>query len=77
MKTQSCKFRYYITARRSTINELVYFVNSPTQGPDVIPYAYSMAYRFETRKQAKETIKRFAEKWKGLHSWKANRENRS
>lgn len=71
MKTNG--FQYYVTARRPT-GETLFFCNSATQGPRMIPTAHSMARRFDSRKLAREQITKTAPGFKGLTGWQVNRE---
>lgn len=64
--------RYYLTATRPT-GEPLFFCNSATQGPAMVPSAHSMAYLFPSRKGAMEAAAHFAPSWKGLANWKTNR----
>ena len=58
---------YYIVGNQPTNYGVpVYYVVSPTQGEQLIPFAYSMAKRFDTSDEAREVCTRLSAKYKGL-----------
>lgn len=66
MKNNSIQFG--ILAYRSN-GERVYYVNNPTQGANMLPYAASLARKYTTKQSAKKDIPALSEKWIGLTGW--------
>lgn len=57
--------QYYIEAAQS-MGGALFFCSSVTQGERMVPFAYSMAVRFESKGKAIAKKKKLAEKYKGL-----------
>lgn len=47
-----------------------YYVSSATQGEKMIPFAYSIARRFDNVTEIRQVIKRMQPKYLGLTKWK-------
>jgi len=60
--------QYGICGYRSN-GERVYYVNNPTQGANMVPYAGSMARKYTSKKDAAKDIPALREKWVGISGW--------
>ena len=61
------KDQFYIVANQSgNYGVSEYYCISPTQGEQLVPFAYSMAKRFDSSDEAREVCTRLAAKYKGL-----------
>ncbi len=49
--------------------ERVFFCSSATQGDRMTPYAASIAYQFDTKKEAKNKMKSLENQYVGLVNW--------
>lgn len=65
-------FLYYVTADRPS-GEPLYLCDSSTQGRNMIPSAFSMAHRFDSRADAKSAIGKTKDGFKGLSNWRVCR----
>lgn len=60
--------QYGICGYRSN-GERVYYVNNPTQGANMVPYAASLARKYNDKKQATKDIPALREKFVGITEW--------
>ena len=62
------KDQFYIVANQAAGNYGVpeYYCISPTQGEQLVPFAYSMAKRFDNSDDAREVCTRLSAEYKGL-----------
>lgn len=61
------KDQFYIVANQPTNYGVPeYYCISPTQGEQLVPFAYSMAKRFDNSDEPREICTRLAAKYKGL-----------
>lgn len=47
----------------------VYYVNNPTQGANLVPFACSLARKYDSKKEAAKDIPALREKWVGITGW--------
>jgi len=60
--------QYGVCGYRSS-GERVYYVNTPTQGENLIPYAASLARKFDTKAAAKKQLDYCKANWGGIVGW--------
>lgn len=64
--------RYIIVARSKGLEDR-YYVTSATQGPKLIPWAYSMAVIFDSLKEARKQVTWLKQHFKGVQQWRCVR----
>ena len=63
--------KFLLIAANKFSGGALYYCNSASQGEKMIPFAYSMATRFDSIPKARQVIKRMTIKYKGLSNWQA------